>query len=291
MRDGRRQFASGEIIPFLDQHVYPEGGVAEAKRARRREKEAFVRTVFAVNNGGAAAHRRAAQRKASADATAGTAATSKKRPPRVVHRVDKKPGLGGDGAGEGAVGREPPGRAWPYGPVCMVLPTQGREPGRMRRSRDSGRGGDAGQIERSAAANGGPGGAGDAGTAVYDSALPVCLKEGDTVTPGTDAADASSGDIDTGNSSEVNKAGTIADKQDTEHVAEEAAGKRRSGCEGGDRRPDGSQQLQPAILGQQGKESGARVTDQEKAPRAATPSPVVTSSVRVLDMGVVRPSE
>ncbi|CBJ33865.1 expressed unknown protein [Ectocarpus siliculosus] len=46
VRDGRRQFASGEIIPFLEQHVYPEGGVAEAKRARRREKETFLKTVF-----------------------------------------------------------------------------------------------------------------------------------------------------------------------------------------------------------------------------------------------------
>ncbi|CAN0498147.1 unnamed protein product [Ectocarpus sp. 12 AP-2014] len=46
VRDGRRQFASGEIIPFLEQHVYPEGGVAEAKRARRREKETFLKTVL-----------------------------------------------------------------------------------------------------------------------------------------------------------------------------------------------------------------------------------------------------
>lgn len=45
VRDGRKQFASGKIIPFLNQHVYPEGGVAEVKRARRQEKEAFLRTV------------------------------------------------------------------------------------------------------------------------------------------------------------------------------------------------------------------------------------------------------
>ncbi|CAN0113612.1 unnamed protein product [Ectocarpus fasciculatus] len=54
VRDGRRQFASGEIIPFLEQHVYPEGGVAEAKRARRREKEAFLKTVFVLRQGTAA---------------------------------------------------------------------------------------------------------------------------------------------------------------------------------------------------------------------------------------------
>ncbi|CAM9530204.1 unnamed protein product, partial [Ectocarpus sp. 13 AM-2016] len=51
VRDGRRQFASGEIIPFLEQHVYPEGGVAEAKRARRREKEAFLKTVYNSRQG------------------------------------------------------------------------------------------------------------------------------------------------------------------------------------------------------------------------------------------------
>lgn len=47
VRDGRAQLATGEIIPFLDQHVYPAGGVAEVKRARRREKQAFLSTVAA----------------------------------------------------------------------------------------------------------------------------------------------------------------------------------------------------------------------------------------------------
>lgn len=46
VRDVRKQLASRLVIPFLDQHSYPEGGVAEAKRARRREKEAFLRTDF-----------------------------------------------------------------------------------------------------------------------------------------------------------------------------------------------------------------------------------------------------
>lgn len=54
VRDGRRQFATGVIIPFLDQHLYPPGGVAEVRRARRREKEAFLKKVFVttgnVNN-------------------------------------------------------------------------------------------------------------------------------------------------------------------------------------------------------------------------------------------------
>ncbi|CAN0119781.1 unnamed protein product, partial [Laminaria digitata] len=45
VRDGRAQLATGEIIPFLDQHAYPAGGVVEVKRARRREKQAFLSTV------------------------------------------------------------------------------------------------------------------------------------------------------------------------------------------------------------------------------------------------------
>lgn len=45
VRDRRKQLASGEIISFLDQHVYPDGGVAEVKRARRREREAFMQTL------------------------------------------------------------------------------------------------------------------------------------------------------------------------------------------------------------------------------------------------------
>lgn len=44
--DRRKQFGTGEIISFLDQHIYPEGGVAEKKRARRREKEAYMDTFL-----------------------------------------------------------------------------------------------------------------------------------------------------------------------------------------------------------------------------------------------------
>lgn len=44
VRDNRKQLASGEIIPLLDQHMYPAGGVTKVKRSRRREKEAYLRT-------------------------------------------------------------------------------------------------------------------------------------------------------------------------------------------------------------------------------------------------------
>lgn len=261
--------------------------MAEAKRVRRREKEAFLKTVSAANNDAAA--NRAALRKNAPDAAAGTADASKKRPPRV-HRVDNEPGIDTDSAAAGVARREQPGRAWPYGPVCMAVPARGREPGSKRGSGESRGGSCAGEIEGSAA-DAGAAGAGAVGAAVRDAARAVSSTEGGIVAPGTDTADTA----DAGNSSTGNQTGNIAaEKQDTEHPTEGTAGKRGSGCtrKRSDHHADGSQQqLQPAILRQQENESEPRATDQERVPRVATPSAVVTSSVRVLDMGVVRPSE
>lgn len=49
VRENRRQLGTRIIIPFLHQHVYPEGGVVEAKRARRRERRAFLEAVNVEN--------------------------------------------------------------------------------------------------------------------------------------------------------------------------------------------------------------------------------------------------
>lgn len=297
MRDGRRQFASGEIISSLDQHTYPEGGVAEAKRARRREKEAFLNTVFVANDHGAAGHL-AAPGKNAPHAAAGTTGTFKKRPPQA-HRVCKEPGAKIDSAGGRAVRRERSGPAWPYGPLKMAVPTPGTRTSGRRRSGDSGRGGSSTGEVKCSAADGGAAVASPPGAAVYDAARPVLLKAdaGVVVVPRTDAADAGPEAADAGNSSPADETGgaAAAGERDTEHPGEEVAGERSSGgCAGKEshHHTDGRQQLQPEEEPrQQGKESGPAVTDQERVPRAATPSPVVTSSVTVLDMGVVRPLE
>lgn len=289
MRDGRRQFATGEIIPFLDQHVYPEGGVAEVKRARRREKGAFLKSVLTANNGAVA--QRATQMTKVPDAAEGVTGASRKRPPRV-RRADTEPKQGITGAEEDAVEGEKPGRAWPYGPVCMGVPTRGREPGSRRRSGESGEGCSTGESKCSAVGGGGAG-AGAAGAADCDPDRPYPLNGDGAVDPGIYSEDAATAAADAGNSPPVNETGEIAVGQDLGHPAEGAARKRSSGCpeKWRDRHPDGHQRPQPGGIGQAGNESGATATGQERVPRAATPSPVVTSSVRVLDMGVVRPSE
>lgn len=294
MRDGRRQFATGEIIPFLDQYVCPEGGVAEAKRARRREKQAFLKTVLIANDV-AAAHR-AAQKKNAPDTAATTPSASKKRSPRA-HRGHKELGLGGeDGVGRGAVGREPPGRAWPYGPVCMVVPTRGKETGSRRRSGESGRRSSTGEVRCSDADDGAAAGAGAVavGATVNDAARGVSPREEGTVAPSTDGADAGTETGDAGNSSPVNKTGEMSDSLGQEHPAKAAARKTStvSSRKGSNPRADDGQQLQPGEIRQQENEIEPRAADQARVvSRAATPSPVVTSSVRVLDMGIVRPSE
>eukprot|EP00903_Cladosiphon_okamuranus_P010523 g9953.t1 len=291
VRDGRRQFATGDIIPFLDQHAYPEGGVAEVKRARRREKQAFLKAVLTAKN--AAPSHRAALRQNAPDAAAGITNTSKKRPPRADRR-DKEVGLGGDdGVGDGAAGREPPGRAWPYGPVCMVASTSGgRESGGRRRSGESGGGSLTGQAKCSGADGGAAAGA--VGAVVCDHGRQGSFKEDGTVTLETDAADSGAEAAGAGKRSQIDETGILVETRDMEHPDEGAARKRGSGCAGkqGDSHADGLQRPRPEVLGQ-GNENGSTATDQERGvPVAATPpSPVVTSSVRVLDMGVIRPSE
>ncbi|CAM9839128.1 unnamed protein product, partial [Sphacelaria rigidula] len=54
--EGRKQLASRLIIPFLHQHTYPEGGIAEAKRVRRREKEDFLQSIRCLPSAVHAAH-------------------------------------------------------------------------------------------------------------------------------------------------------------------------------------------------------------------------------------------
>lgn len=273
-------------MPFLDQHAYPEGGVAEAKRARRREKEAFLKTVFTANRNAVA--RRAAQRRKTSDAAAASAAAAStaggktgapnKRPSRL-RRNDSGPRKDiGSACGQQRT------RAWPYGSVCMASPTQAREPGGRRRSGESGGGGTSsstGEIKRSAA----DGSAGGAGAAAYDDTQqPVLVQESATDAEGTEVAGAGTNP----------SRGKAADKQGAEHPPEGAAKTRRGVCATGhrsDRHPDGGRQPPPAAQGQEDTDDGSGEADAETVPRAATPSPVVTSSVRVLDMGVVRPSE
>eukprot|EP00752_Nemacystus_decipiens_P017780 g15941.t1 len=292
VRDGRRQFATGDIIPFLDQHVYPEGGVAEVKRARRREKEAFLKTVFTANDGAAGQRATQTKKAAPAAAAAGASGTSKKRPPRV-HRADKETNQDIEGTGvDDAAGGDKPGRAWPYGPACMAAPKQGGEAGGRRRSEESGEDCSARGASFFAADGGADSAVADR-AAVCDQVRPVPLEEDGTAASGTDAEVAGSAAAGVGNSSPVDEPGVMADKQGTGRPAEGAGSKRSSGCAGerSDRHPDGRQRPHPEAIGQ-GNERTSVAADQGTAPpRVATPTPVVTSSVRVLDMGVVRPSE
>jgi len=117
VRDGRRQLASGEIIPFLNQQqASPEVGSVEAKRARRREKEAFLNSVFSVKNTGTTKSTRSKSKDPRKHAAA---AVAERRPPRAARRASETPGLGGDLlAAKGADGRGQP-RRWPYGTVGL----------------------------------------------------------------------------------------------------------------------------------------------------------------------------
>lgn len=260
--------------------------MAEVKRARRREKEAFLKKILTANNGAAA--QGAAQRKKVTGAAGDTTGASKRRPPRE-HRMGKEPKQDAAGAGEGATaGGEKPGRAWPYGPACVVAQRRERGPGSRRRSGESGEGCPTRESQCSAADGGAVG-------AAADSTQPVPLKADDTVAPGIVAENAGAAVADASDSSPVSCTGALADKQEIEeHSAGGEEGKRSSGCarKQGDRgHPDGHQQPQLGVKIERANESGSVATNQETIPKAATPSPVVTSSVRVVDMGVVRPSE
>ena len=261
--------------------------MAEVKRARRREKEAFLKNILTANNGAAA--QGAAQRKKVTGAAGDTTGASKRRPPRE-HRMEKEPKQDAAGAGEGATaGGEKSGRAWPYGPVCVVAQRRERGPGSRRRSGESGEGCSTRESQCSAADGGAVGAAGS------DSAQPVPLKADGNVAPGIVAENAGAAVADASDSSPVSSTGALADKQEIEdHSAGDEDGKRSSGCarKQGDRgQPDGHQQPQLDVIIEGANESGSVATNQETIPKAATPSPVVTSSVRVVDMGVVRPSE
>ena len=287
MRDGRRQLASGEIISFLDQQAQ-EIGVAEARRARRREKEAFLRSVLGgpgttagATAAGAAAAGAAAARssKDPKEHAAAAAANAAGRRPSRARRASEALGSGGGLAGKNGDGRGHQPRGWPYGTVC--LPTHRRRrsgpPGggsyteEFLRSANEGCGGGGGDRAGDDAASdeGGGGGGGAAPAATADAARPGSPRGG-AVSP--DAGTARAND-----DSRANKTGESEARRRT------AGHKETDGVGGGNAQSDkGSQDLQRGVPG-----DGTGAGELEELAEPVAPSPLVTSSVRVLDMGAV----
>lgn len=207
MRDGRRQFATGVIIPSLDQHAYPPGGVAEVKRARRREKEAFLKSVFVTTaryvtnaNANPVAPRRAAD--AGGDANAGAAVCytagggaydaggpAEERPqPMCAPPGEQEAGEGlghrSGGPGGGVVGKHkqatrgglPRGTGFTGDGRAVAGRRQERESGNRKKQSGYGGGACAGGAMRAAAVDGTDCG-GAAGGAAAD--LPVPSDEGE----------------------------------------------------------------------------------------------------------------
>ncbi|CAM9906606.1 unnamed protein product, partial [Hapterophycus canaliculatus] len=271
VRDGLRQLASGEIISFLDQHVYPQGGVAEAKRARRREKEAFLRTVFLrrfEGDGPATARRRGAA--PSAGATEKTGCYPAKRggsvhrgsgAVKVLHSVATS-GRGGDG--DGIAPSPAADAAWALSKdsVCAIVDHAGggagwaaERPGCVEQEQQQ-------QQQRQAA--GGVAGIGDSGDREERR-----LSESDCSHP----CPAGDGDIVGSTEGGQPEAMLVSDEQGSGGQAGLSAAAARSSGR--------------SIRKKSQRLSVSKGTEG----RVPTPSPLVTSSMSVLDMGVLKPPE
>ncbi|CAN0343687.1 unnamed protein product, partial [Pylaiella littoralis] len=269
VRDGRRQFATGVIIPSLDQHAYPPGGVAEVKRARRREKEAFLKTVFVTT---ARYERESGNRKKQGGYGGGACAGGAMRA-AAVDGTDCGGAAGGAAAdlpvpsGEGAVASDVYATDARNSPLAKPMSATKKT------------------EEEEALLAGSPG---DNARRISSGTGRVPVAEGpgrtrpqeEHTTGGASGKRGRDGGREESPSrnSETPTTSGLAAATGSEN-ARSPTGVQRRGRLGG-------------ALGEQGGSGGgaAAAEPEERESRVATPAPVVTSSVRVLDMGVMRSS-